>query len=103
MFDHVCREELCLIQEPGNMSSFLPLARQANVSQASVQCDRGFRSLALPSHRHPSVCLHLSFLLLSTRAFGGECYSSSSVEICRVQHKQVGMLQLESAGQVKSS
>lgn len=47
MFDHVCREALCLIQEPGNMSSFPPLARQACVSRASAQCDRGFPSLSV--------------------------------------------------------
>lgn len=75
MFDHVCGEE------PGNMSSFPPLARQACASWASAQCDRGFPSLSLPSLHHPHLAL--SFPFLSTRStFGGECYSSSTVEMC---------------------
>lgn len=57
MFDHVCWEELCLIQEPGNMSSFPPLARQACVSWGSARCDR--LSLPPPLLCHPLVSLSL--------------------------------------------
>lgn len=100
MSNHVCREVLCLIQKPGNVASFLPLAYEALFDmRGRLQCTRSLHSFLCSSFiSFQSLPLFSSATFSSHRtraAFGVDLLFSFSLLIpektrCNAQMGSIG-------------